>query len=301
MIVSQELKKLIPDCRYNEPLAPYTTWNIGGEAKYFWEPDYERLPDVVRHCTVLKIPVYYIGRGSNILISDKGLNGLVICTKKALQEISFRNGVIEAESGVPLPKLAKFAAKLGFGGYEFLIGIPGTVGGGIVINAGLTAKKRLEISDLLLEAELLYPDGTLRWVPAEDLGMGYRSSNILDSGLFVTRARFRPTPITDEKIIRHKIAEHLADRRRKQPLSKATAGSTFKQPPEGNPAGWYIDQAGLKGTRFGGAKVSEKHANWIENCGNATSDDVLALMNLIIMEVSEQFGVKLENEIRYLS
>ena len=296
----KRLINIIPSAAYNVPLAPYTTWKIGGNAELFWEPEIHRLPEVIRYCYKYNIPVHYLGRGSNVLISDDGLKGLVICTKKALQEIEFKDNCIEAESGVPLPKLARFAAKHGFGGYEFLIGIPGTVGGGIVINAGLTAKKRLEISDLLLEVELLYPDGSLKWKNRDELGLTYRSSNILDQSIFVTKARFKPTWHASEKEIRAKTAEHLADRRRKQPLSKATAGSTFKQPPGGKPAGWYIDKAGLKGFQIGGVKVSEKHANWLINTGSATSEDIMKLMNHIITEVENSFGVILESEVRYL-
>lgn len=294
------LRDLISGLQTNVPLSPYTTWNIGGPAQFFWEPEYPLLSKVIKTCSKEKIKVHFIGRGSNTLINSAGLEGLVICTKKALLDIQYKNGLIEAFSGVPLPKLAKFAAGQGFGGYEFLIGIPGTVGGGIVINAGLTAKRRLELSDLLLEAELLYPDGTLKWVNADQLEMGYRSSNILDKGIFVARARFRQTEKTNEKEIRQKIAEHLADRRRKQPLNKPTAGSTFKQPAGGKPAGWYIDQAGLKGLRVGGAKVSEKHANWIENDGSATSGHILELTKRIKEEVRIKFNVDLEEEFRYL-
>ncbi|NBC05525.1 MAG: UDP-N-acetylmuramate dehydrogenase, partial [Bacteroidetes bacterium] len=236
------LRKIIPDLKTEISLAPYTTWNIGGPATFFWEPSYDALPSVIELCTKEKIPVYFLGRGSNVLINENGLDGLVICTKKALQEITFDGNLIHAQSGVPLPKLAKFAAKQGFGGYEFLIGIPGTVGGGIVINAGLTAKKRLEVSDILEEAELLYPDGSLEWKKSEDLGLKYRSSNLLDKNIFVRKARFKSTWFASEKEIRNKIADHLADRRRKQPLGKSTAGSTFKQPEEGRAAGWYIDE-----------------------------------------------------------
>jgi len=294
------LRKIIPDLKTEISLAPYTTWNIGGPATFFWEPSYDAVPSVIGLCTKEKIPVYFLGRGSNVLINEKGLDGLVICTKKALQEITFDGNLIHAQSGVPLPKLAKFAAKQGFGGYEFLIGIPGTVGGGIVINAGLTAKKRLEVSDILEEAELLYPDGSLEWKKSEDLGLQYRSSNILDENIFVRKARFKSTWFSSEKEIRNKIADHLADRRRKQPLGKSTAGSTFKQPEGGRAAGWYIDEAGLKGHRIGGAVVSTKHANWIENDKDATSEDVLNLMDYIVKKVDEKFGIVLEKEVRFL-
>ena len=281
-------------------LANYTTWNIGGKATYFWTPVLEQLPYVLNFCTRNQIPVWFLGRGSNVLIDSKGLNGLVICTKKALQNIEVKDNIITAEAGVPMPKLSKFAANLGWGGYEYLIGIPGTVGAGIAINAGLTAKGRREIGDVLIEAELMDSEGNRWWECKEELQLGYRCSNISKRGLFVLKARFKATYRSTGKEIKHKTALHLADRRRKQPLSKATAGSTFKQPEGGKPAGWYIDRAGLKGYRVGGAKVSEKHANWIENVDNATSDDVNKIIDQVIERVCRKFNTILEKEINYL-
>ena len=284
----------------NVTLAGYTTWNIGGPAAYFWEPDIKQLPHLLKFCTMEQIPVWYLGRGSNVLIDSKGLNGLVICTKKALQKIEIKDNIITAESGVPMPKLSKFAAKLGWGGYEYLIGIPGTVGAGIAINAGLTAKGRKEIGDVLIEAELMDNKGNRWWEQKEELQLGYRCSNISNRCLFVLRARFKATYQTSEQEIKHKTVMHLAERRRKQPLSKATAGSTFKQPEGGKPAGWYIDRAGLKGYQIGGAKVSEKHANWIENVDNATSDDVTKIIDQVIDTVYKKFNTVLEKEIIHL-
>lgn len=248
----------------------------------------------------MDIPVWYLGRGSNVLIDSNGLKGLVICTKKSLQNIEIKDNIITAEAGVPMPKLSKFAAKLGWGGYEHLIGIPGTIGAGIAINAGLTAKGRKEIGDVLIEVELMDKEGKRWWESKEELNLGYRSSNIPNRKLFVLRARFKATFNATDKVIKHKTALHLAERRRKQPLSKATAGSTFKQPEGGKPAGWYIDRAGLKGHQIGGAKVSEKHANWIENTGNASMNDIITLIEHIKNTVQIKFGIKLNEEIKVL-
>jgi UDP-N-acetylmuramate dehydrogenase len=295
------LEKIIPNVKRNIELAPYTTWRIGGPAQYFWEPDVERLPEVLSFCSQHEIPVWFLGRGSNTLVSSNGLNGLVICTKKVMQKLDVHENIIVAEAGVPMPALSKFAANLGWGGYEYLIGIPGSIGAGIAINAGLTAKGRKEIGDVLIEAELMDNKGNRWWEQKEELHLGYRCSNIPGRGLFVLRARFKATYQASDKEIKHTTASHLTERRRKQPLSKATVGSTFKQPEGGKPAGWYIDQAGLKGLKVGGAKVSEKHANWIENMQSGSSEDVLKLVGLIKDKVSESFNITLEEEFEYLS
>ncbi|MDI6401470.1 UDP-N-acetylmuramate dehydrogenase [Balneolaceae bacterium ANBcel3] len=287
----------IPGFKKKVMLAPYTTWNIGGPATYFWEPNVEQLPKVLEYAHKNAIPVWFLGRGSNVLIDSKGLDGIVICTRKSLQEINLKDDVITAEAGVPMPKLSKFAAGLGWGGYEYLIGIPGTVGAGIAINAGLTANGRKEIGDVLIDVELMDMKGNRWWESKERLALGYRASNIPERRLFILRARFKATYHDEIEEIKHKTATHLAERRRKQPLSKPTAGSTFKQPEGGKPAGWYIDRAGMKGFQIGDAKVSEKHANWIENDGNATSNDVLQLMQVIKNKVASEFSVYLESEV----
>lgn len=299
--IYNKLKKIIRGVKRNEDLAPYTTWKIGGPAKYFWEPEADLFPDVLLFCEKNNIPVWYLGRGSNVLIDSKGLNGLVICTKKALQEIQVEEEVITAQAGVPMPKLSKFAANLGWGGYEYLIGIPGTIGAGIAINAGLTAQGRKEIGDVLIDVELMNKKGERWWEKKELLELGYRSSNISARELFVLSARFKATNHASDKEIKHQTAKHLAERRRKQPLSKPTAGSTFKQPKGGKPAGWYIDRAGLKGYQIGGAKVSEKHANWIENVQSASSYDVLNICEKIKNIVYEKYNVLLEEEFEYLN
>ena len=291
----------IPGVQYDVPLAPFTTWNIGGPATYFWEPNVEQLPEVLKHAHANDIPVWFLGRGSNVLIDSKGLDGLVICTKRSLQGIKVQDDVITAEAGVPMPKLSKYAARLGWGGYEYLIGIPGTVGAGVAINAGLTANGRKEIGDVLIDVELMDTRGNRWWESKEELALGYRTSNIPARELFVLRARFKATYNASKEEIKHKTASHLAERRRKQPLSKPTAGSTFKQPDGGKPAGWYIEKAGLKGYLIGGAEVSDKHANWIENISNASSLDVKKIIDEVACTVFQKFSIKLEREIEYLN
>lgn len=297
----KRITEIFSDIKKEVELAPYTTWKIGGPATYFWEPDVERLSKVISYCQNNKIKVYFLGRGSNVLIDSKGLDGLVICTKRTLQNITVdKYGIITAQAGVPMPKLSNFASKLGYGGYEYLIGIPGSTGAGIAINAGLSAHGRREIGDVLIDVQLMDTLGNIHTEKAEHLELGYRSSNIQERELFVLSARFKATYEASAEEIREKTVEHLKERRRKQPLSKPTAGSTFKQPEGGKAAGWYIDQSGLKGYQVGGAKVSEKHANWIENIDNASYDDVKKIMETVIGKVHKEFGIILEQEVLFL-
>lgn len=292
----------LPGLRKNIILAPYTTWKIGGPATYFWEPtDIKNIQPVLSYCKEKNIKVYYIGRGSNVLINDDGLDGLVICTKRVLQNIEFKDYLVEAEAGVPMPKLSKMIARKGYAGYEFLIGIPGSVGAGVAINAGLTSKKRLEIKDGLIDVDIIDDNGYYRTIKKDELKMRYRGSVALDNHWYILKARFLLNNLSTAEKIKEKTLEHLRDRKRKQPLSKPTAGSTFKQPEGGKAAGWYIDQAGLKGFRVGNAIVSEKHANWIENMGNASSEDVKGLMKEIIGKVYKDFGVILEQEVTFFN
>jgi UDP-N-acetylmuramate dehydrogenase len=278
----------------------YTTWKIGGKARYFWEPNANDLADVIKFCYNKKIKVGYIGRGSNILVDDSGFDGLIICTKRVLNDYEITEDYIEAEAGVPVPTLSKIASKNGYGGYEFLIGIPGSVGAGTAMNAGLTSKERKEIKDILINTTVIKQDGKIVTLNKNEIEFRYRGSKILDEGWYVLKSKFRLGKMVDSEEIRTKTLVHLKDRKSKQPLSKPTAGSTFKQPDGGKAAGWYIDKSGLKGYRVGNAMVSMKHANWIENKGNASSADVKQLIRHIITVVKEKFGITLEREVTYL-
>lgn len=281
-------------------LAPFTTWRIGGPARWFWEPTADEVPRMLERCHRLGVRTYYLGRGSNTLIADDGLDGLVICTRRSLREIHRRGDTVVAEAGVPLPALSKFVADLGHGGFEFLIGIPGTVGAGVAINAGLTAHEVRDVAGVLVSADVCGSTGTVRTAPVRDLALGYRTSAALTKHAYVLRATFRLASPSSAESIRAATAAHLRERRRKQPLSKATAGSTFKQPHGGRSAGWYLDEAGLKGAQIGGARVSHKHANWIENVGNAEALHVMELMEHMRSRVREAYGVDLEREVRFL-
>lgn len=281
------------------PLSNFTTWKVGGPAKWLIEPNSQEIHEVVTKAFAANVPVQFIGRGSNLLISDKGFNGLVILTRNSLTNIQRIENEIIAESGVSLPRLSKFAAAQGFKGYEFLIGIPGTVGGGIAMNCGLTVYQPQEITSVLIDFDVFDIDQlTVRsGLTMRDVNAAYRTTDIQNGRLFVIRARFKLEESGIPKEISAKTISHLRDRKSKQPLAMPTAGSTFKSMPEGKSAGWYIEQAGLKSSKVGGAKVSEKHANWIENTGDATAADILSLIQKIEKTVLEKFQVSLEREV----
>ncbi|MDB9526435.1 UDP-N-acetylmuramate dehydrogenase [Oscillatoria sp. CS-180] len=281
-------------------LADYTTWKVGGTARWFIEPKADQMPDLMEWANTQGIKSYFIGRGSNILIDDEGLPGLVIVTCNSLTEICRENNLIVAESGAFLPHVSKFAAKHGFAGFEFLIGIPGTVGGALAMNAGLTVFRPREMVSVVENFDVLNADGSVETLTMQDINVGYRRTDLLNGERFVLRVRFRLEEEEDPAVVRRNTFEHLAERKRKQPLDKPTAGSTFKSVPGGKGAGWYIDQAGLKGLQIGKARVSSVHANWIENLGGATAKDIRQLIAHIQSKVEIQFGIHLSPEVHFL-
>lgn len=283
------------------PLARLTTWRVGGPADLLIEPAAEEVAPLVRHARAAGVPLTVLGRGSNVLIADAGVRGLVITLRRSMKALVIGESEIVAEAGAPLPLLARAASEAGIAGFAFLAGIPGTVGGGIALNAGLTAHGREEIAAVFSWAEAVTPDGdVVRLEGKEALALGYRTSSVAAEGLILLRAGFRATERAAPAALLARLGAHLAERKRKQPLDKATAGSTFKQPPGGRAAGWYIEQAGLKAARVGGAIVSPKHANWIENDGTATAADIAALMDHIVAQVHARFAVTLEPEVHRL-
>ena len=293
-----------PFLREHVPLAPLTTWRIGGPARYLAEPPAEKMPDLLAWARSAGLPVWILGRGSNVLIDDKGLSGLVILTRNIWQEIRHEGDFLVAGAGVSLPRLCKAAAAEGYSGFEFFIGIPGTVGGAVFMNAGFGPGDPRDTRAVLEDVGLVRRDGEVTRVPAADLRMDYRHSVLQDAGnalgdAVVTDARFRLEHPGDAAAIRDETRKHLADRKRKQPLTRPTAGSVFRAS-DGVPAAVHIDRAGLKGYRDGDACVSPKHANWIENLGHATAADVRALIDHVRTTVQKVFGVTLEPEVREL-
>jgi UDP-N-acetylmuramate dehydrogenase len=291
----------------NVPLAPFTTWKIGGPADWLLSPRNEQeLLDGLEWARERRLPVHVLGRGSNVLIADAGLRGLVLCLRsldkdsRRLEELPGGGARLEAGAGMSLPRLARTAAQAGYGGYEFYIGIPGTVGGAVVINAGFGPGDPRQTASRCTEVRLLEPDAAPGWRPYADFHPVYRHTDLADSGAIVLAARFALTERSTPAAIRAATAAHLAMRKARQPLTRPTAGSVFKGTAEGVPAAVYIDRCGLKGTRVGAAMVSQKHANWIENLGGASAADVLELIEQVRATVLQREGVLLEPEVRVM-
>ena len=283
--------------RQGEPLSRHTSFRIGGPVTVMAFPEsaeqMQRTYEIARSYGVRPL---LLGAGSNVLAPDEGLDTLLIETRTGMQALrDLGDGCIEAECGVTLARLASFAMEHGYTGLEFAHGIPGTVGGGVYMNAGAYGG---EISAVLESADLLLPSGSVRSLAAGDLSLSYRHSLLMEEPLVLLSARFRLRPGDPEKI-REEMAALMARRRASQPLEYPSAGSTFKRP-EGAYAGTLIQQCGLKGLKIGGAQVSEKHAGFVINAGGASCRDVLAVMERVQKTVLEETGFLLEPEVRVL-
>lgn len=279
-----------------EPMRLHTTFRIGGPAQFFVIPrTQEEAAAAVRLCRSEGAPYYIIGNGSNLLVSDKGYRGVVIQLFKEFSDINIEGTRIRAQAGASLAKIAAEALRAGLAGFEFAAGIPGTLGGACIMNAGAYGG---EMKDVLLAVTVLTKDGEIREIPREELDMGYRTSRASREGWIVLGATIELAR-GDEKEIRAKMEDLKQRRTDKQPLEYPSAGSTFKRP-EGYFAGKLIQDAGLKGLRVGDAMVSEKHSGFVVNCGNATAADVDGLIRLVQEKVREDSGITLEPEVRRL-
>lgn len=279
----------------NEPMSRHTTFRVGGPADVLFLP--ESGGDVARALAAAKalgVEAYVIGNGSNLIVRDGGVRGLVIGLGEGMSAVSREGNVVAAQAGATLARVSAFAQSEGLSGLEFASGIPGTLGGGCAMNAGAYGG---QLSDCLIDATVLVNGEEQTWT-AQDMAMGYRTSRPLREGGVVLSARFRLTP-DDPQAILARMKELNARRRDKQPLNYPSAGSTFKRP-EGHFAGALIEGAGLKGRRVGGAQVSEKHAGFIVNTGGATAADILALIRVVQDAVRAKDGVALETEVRII-
>ena len=273
----------------------YTTLRLGGPADYLAFPrSREEILSLIEEAKGAGLPVTVIGHGSNLLVLDGGIRGLVIRVEKNMRSIHREGNRLTAQAGAMLIAAAQTAAAAGLSGLEFASGIPGTVGGGLAMNAGAYGG---EIGQVTAWAECLRPDGATVRLTGEELDFGYRHSAVREQGLIVTEAAFDLTPGT-ETDIRRTMAELNARRAEKQPLDQPSAGSAFKRP-EGAFAAALIDQCGLKGYSIGGARVSEKHAGFLVNTGSSSAD-FLALIRHVQTIVEERAGVHLEPEIRII-
>ena len=279
----------------NEPMKRHTTFRVGGPADYFTAPDLKRLPELLNVCKKHGAACFIIGNGSNLLVGDKGIRGLVIQITDKTGEVSINGGRLTAGAGMPLSKAANKAADAGLSGLEFAAGIPGTVGGAVVMNAGAYDG---EIKDILSKVTVLDEGGNKRELSAEELELGYRRSCIPERRYIVTEAEFFLKPGNHNEIVA-KMEKFRGLRAKKQPLEYPSAGSTFKRP-EGCFAGKLIMDAGLSGLRVGGAQVSDKHCGFIINKDGASAEDIARLMQEVSERVKRRFGVTLEPEVRMI-
>ena len=279
----------------NEPMSEHTTLKLGGPADYLvYARSAEEINALFAEAGAYNLPVTVIGHGSNLLVLDGGIRGLVICIGKNMRKITRKDNTITAQAGAMLGSVALEAAEAGLTGMEFASGIPGTVGGGVTMNAGAYDG---EMSYVVSCVKALNPGGKIMTIPREEMEFGYRHSAVTDKNLIVTEAVFELQE-GDPAAIRARMSELNARRAEKQPLDVPSAGSTFKRP-EGYYAAALIDQCGLKGYSIGGAKVSMKHAGFLINTGTS-SKDFLDLVRKVQQIVEERVGVKLEPEIRIL-
>lgn len=287
--------------RISEPMKPHTTFRIGGAADYYVTPQTEKqIADVITFLKKSDILYIVIGNGSNILVSDEGFRGVVVELGDAFSGFEILHGIqadsdevfVRANAGMKLTRLGNQLAADGIAGFEFATGIPGCIGGAVRMNAGAYGG---ELKDILVSAKVIDDTGSIRELLADELELGYRTSIVAKSNMIVLDAVLKLRK-GEPDTIRNNISELAARRREKQPLEYPSAGSTFKRP-EGYFAAKLIEDAGLKGCARGGAQVSEKHAGFVVNKGNATAKDVCELTDYIKSTVMEKFGVKLELEV----
>ena len=301
----EELCKLLTEegsVLREEPMKNHTTFRVGGPAEYFVTvTTTEMLQAVIKLCNRFEISWFVLGNGSNLLVSDTGIRGVVVRLAGEFTGCEIKENVMEgtadamAGGGMLLSAFAMQLAKKGFSGFEFAAGIPGSVGGAVMMNAGAYGG---EIKDCITRAEVVTEDGECRFFSAEELELSYRHSVLTEMRGIVTKAWFS-FPIGSKLYILSNIEMLNRKRKEKQPLEYPSAGSTFKRP-EGNFAGKLIMEAGLAGKQIGGAAVSEKHCGFVINKGDATAADIYALMQYVIKTVEETSGVRLEPEVKLL-
>lgn len=296
--VIQALRKFVPeeDIRLREPMAEHTTFRIGGPADCLVQiSSREQLIQVQRYLRLVEVPFFILGNGSNLLVSDRGYPGIVLQIGQKMSNIEVRGDVMIAQAGASMARAARAAQEHGLTGLEFASGIPGTIGGGIVMNAGAYDG---ELSEVVTQVNVVNSEGECMELENETMEFGYRTSTIRNNPFTVTEVILKLTK-GDREQIKAKMEDLAARRREKQPLEYPSAGSTFKRP-KGYFAGKLIMDAGMKGFRIGGAEVSEKHCGFVVNIDNATAEDVRRVIAEVQEHVKEKFNVDLEPEILFL-
>jgi UDP-N-acetylmuramate dehydrogenase len=295
--------------KFNEPMSRHTYLRVGGPAEAFITPDSQKdLVRLIRRCNDSGIPVFVIGDGTNLLVKDGGVAGMVIVLTRCLNKIyrSTQTGsevVVTAMAGARMQALCRFAIKNGLKGLNFAVGIPGTVGGGIMMNAGTASGA---IDGVLESVKIMARDGWMQRIDRDSLNFSYRKLNWKNvvAGIgaalpVVIDGRFRLIA-SDPQKLESEARDLLQKRKNSQPLKAASAGCFFKNPATGKSAGEMIERAGLKGCKIGGAQVSTKHANFIVNTGDASAADILAMMELAQEKVARLFNVVLEPEVKII-
>ena len=292
----EKLQKLLGEAKVlvQEPMASHTTFRIGGTADYFVMPEtVEELAAVLKLCKEEQMPYFILGNGSNLLVGDKGFRGVVIQLYKNFDGIQIDGTKVTAKAGAMLIRVAKESGKAGLTGLEFASGIPGTIGGSMVMNAGAYGG---EMKDVVTAVTVLTKEGDIKNLTGDEMNFRYRGSVVEDEGYIVLEAVMELKEGNLEEI-QARIDELSIQRKTKQPIEYPSAGSTFKRP-EGYFAGKLIQDAELRGYRVGGAQVSEKHCGFVINAGGATAADVMQLMQDVSDKVNAQFGVTLEPEVK---
>ena len=290
------LKTLIPEDRIlrNELMSKHTTFRVGGPADFFITPrDTEELSALIRYLNLVEREYMIVGNGSNLLVGDHGYRGVIVHLGENFKKVEVNGDTITAGGGALLSAVAEAAYREGLTGFEFAAGIPGTVGGAMVMNAGAYGS---EMGDVVVSVDLLTPDGEIVTRSVSEMEFAYRKSILQRDRSTVIGAVFSLKK-GDQTEIRNRMNELMEMRRSKQPLNFPSAGSTFKRP-EGFFAGKLIMDAGLGGYMIGGARVSEKHCGFVVNAGNATAADILDLIHEVQEKVQVRFGVRLEPEVR---
>lgn len=294
-VLKDYMASILPEenIRYGEPMRLHTSFRTGGEAAAFIQVEtVEQLRKALSYLRKTESDFFILGNGTNLLVSDRGYDGVIIQIGSAMSKIHVEGERIFVQAGALLSQTAKAAMEAGLTGMEFASGIPGSVGGGIVMNAGAYDG---EMKQIVENVTVLNEEGELMELDCDTMEFGYRTSVIKNRPFVVVEAALHLMP-GDQEEIRSRMEEFARRRREKQPLEYASAGSTFKRP-EGYFAGKLIMDSGLRGYRIGGAQVSEKHCGFLINRGNATSEDISELMAEVQERVKEKFGVKLEPEV----
>ena len=296
-VLQSKIPALLPniELRNNEPMHKHTSFRIGGPAEVMAFPkSTQELSQLLKTSAMLDIKPAILGAGTNILAPDDGISGLVICLKDGLEGMELLpDNTIRVGAGVTMARAAVFAASHNLSGLEFAHGIPGTVGGGVYMNAGAYGG---DISTVCKSVDVMSVDGELKTFTAEEMAFSYRHSRLEDEGGIVVSAEFALTEKPEQEI-RAVMQDLMTRRKTSQPLDKPSAGSAFKRPVGGYAAA-LIDETGLKGFRIGDAAVSEKHAGFVVNLGSATAKEVKELLAAVSQKVFDRTGIRLEPEVR---